>query len=166
MRGNPRQRFRRHGRHQAMADHPQDARYSWSRRDGFSAQRKMRYFMLKRQQLSRDDALYAIENGDFSASLLSAGPNVAVVMSQDWCSQWTAMRSWLKTMEKNIAGVNDDITVFEFVYNQIDIFHQFLDLKENSWGNRFVPYIRYYRGGELIGESNYISADDFVSRFS
>lgn len=122
--------------------------------------------MLKRSQLSRDDAISAIENGEFPETLLSAGDRVAVVMTQDWCPQWTAMESWISGMEKESESGDEDIFIFEFVYNRSDLFDRFLALKEDRWRNRLIPYVRYYMNGILVDESNYISANEFARRFS
>jgi hypothetical protein len=35
--------------------------------------------------------------------------------------------------------------------------------KEDVLGNRSVPYVRYYRGGVLTGEGNYVSKAAFVA---
>ncbi len=49
-------------------------------------------------------------------------------------------------------------------YDRESFFEDFMEFKENVFGNRSVPYVRYYRDGELIAESNYISRQGFLSK--
>jgi hypothetical protein len=56
-----------------------------------------------------------------------------------------------------------------FLYAEYDLepwFESFMAFKEDSFGNREVPYVRYYREGVFSGESNYLSADGFTTRLT
>jgi hypothetical protein len=54
---------------------------------------------------------------------------------------------------------------FYLVYDEEDFYEPFMAWKEDVLGNRSVPYVRYYRGGVLVAESNYVSKDGFVANF-
>ena len=119
--------------------------------------------MIQRLKLNREQAMFAIQNGEFPEELRNVKNHVAVVMTQDWCPQWSAMSSWLGTLTEKKQEM--DIDVFELVYNNVDFFDEFLSLKENQWGNALIPYVRYYINGELVRESNYLSAEAFLEVF-
>jgi hypothetical protein len=42
----------------------------------------------------------------------------------------------------------------------------FMTFKEETFGNREIPYVRYYRNGSFSRESNYISLDGFKDRLA
>lgn len=111
-----------------------------------------------KKTLSRQQALHAIERGEFGPEVVCSDRKVAVIMTQDWCSQWQSMCVWLPQIEDE-PGLH----IYEVVYNQLDCFEEFLDLKENKWGNSQIPYIRYYVGGKLVCESNYATRETFLS---
>ena len=117
--------------------------------------------MVRRAKLAEEQAMYAIQHGDFPEELRKSQKNVAVVMTQDWCPQWGAMSSWLETLK------DDDLLldIHILIYNQESYFEEFLHFKETSWRNALVPYVRYYADGELVRESNYVSQSEFLNSF-
>jgi hypothetical protein len=74
------------------------------------------------------------------------------------------MDEWLSTFEREdrTPGLID---VYELIYNRKDYFHQFLHFKETVWRNPLIPYVRYYRDGMLVDESNFVSQREFLRRF-
>ena len=40
-----------------------------------------------------------------------------------------------------------------------------MQFKETHFGNYEIPYIRYYKNGTLVSESNYTTSADFLARF-
>jgi hypothetical protein len=113
--------------------------------------------MIKRHVLTEEQILYVIENGEFGEDVLSNG-NVVVIMTQDWCPQWTHMQSWIYDL-----AADDTVDIYELIYNKINNFSDFVYFKENSFGNHEIPYLRYYRNGKLINETNYINMTGFKS---
>lgn len=105
--------------------------------------------------ITREQALTAVECGEFGSDVAASEQRVAVVMTQDWCPQWAAMRQWLYTLEI-------DAGLYELVYNKTDFFDEFRIFKETKWNNELIPYVRYYRRGKLSAESNYVSQDRFL----
>jgi hypothetical protein len=112
---------------------------------------------MKRKMLSKEQALIAMQNLEFSADVTASNNNAAVVMTQDWCSEWMAMKRWMDSME-DIKGLD----IYELIYNTVDYYNDFLQLKEKSWKNYLIPYIRYYADGVLIQQSNYVNKEDFM----
>jgi hypothetical protein len=112
---------------------------------------------MKRKILSKDQALRAVQNLEFSSDVTTSSNKVAVIMTQDWCSEWMAMKRWMDSME-DIKGLN----IYELIYNTVDYYSDFLQLKEKSWKNNLIPYIRYYADGVLIHQSNYVNKEDFL----
>jgi hypothetical protein len=121
--------------------------------------------MLKRAKLTEEQARYAMEHGEFGEDVRTADANVAVVLTQGWCPQWTSMNVWLGFMKRRGNPKELDVTVFEFVYDAVDFFGEFLAFKERRFGNDQIPYIRYYADGALVSESNYTTSKDFLRRF-
>ncbi len=108
--------------------------------------------------LTDDEVYHAIETGEFSVKVIHSRARVAVVMTQDWCTQWMSMRSWLDSLDES-----SEIDVYEVIYNTARYFSDVLDLKENRWGNASIPYVRYYVDGRLVRESNYVTKDTFLA---
>jgi hypothetical protein len=110
------------------------------------------------RKLSESDCRACIEAGDFPAGVIGAAESVAVVMTQSWCSQWAWMRSYLEA-----EADGGDLAVFWVEYDQEGFFEPFLAFKENVFGNREVPYVRYYRGGSLAAQSNFVDRGRFLT---
>ena len=106
-----------------------------------------------------------MEHGEFEDSVIAAAPNVAVLLSQDWCSQYSALDWYLGDLAAHPHPSHPAITVFELLYNKVDYFEAFMRFKETRWRNYEIPYLRYYRGGKLVGESNYVGPERFLDYF-
>jgi hypothetical protein len=113
------------------------------------------------RKLAKDECLGLLRGGEFPGSVLGAAEAVAVVLTQSWCPQWAWMRSYLAEFPPD-AGRE----VFWVEYDLEDFFEPFLDFKESTFGNDQVPYVRYYRGGKLAAESNYIDEGGFLRLLS
>lgn len=113
---------------------------------------------MKLKQISIENALLATEKGEFSDELIKSKDKVAIVLTQDWCPQWSSMQGWMEAMEEN-----SELDIYYLEYNTTSIFLQFMDYKENYWGNNQVPYVRYYSGGKLISQTNYVGKGAFLS---
>ena len=107
--------------------------------------------------LSDSQVYQAIDNGEFGPDVISSNIKTAIIMTQDWCHEWTSMKQWLTTL-KDL----ENLDIYELIYNRASYFNDFLPLKEERWQNRLIPYIRYYDNGHFSGESNYVSRDDFL----
>ena len=115
------------------------------------------------RKLTEAECRAAMETGDFDAALVS-GPAAAIVLTQSWCPQWTAMKAYLPKVEEELGDVKlyyveYDIERWENLENEA-----FMLFKENTYNNRAIPYVRYYRNGVYGRDSNYISVDGFISR--
>ena len=120
--------------------------------------------MVTRNTLTEEQAKAAIAEKEFPESVRSASDYVAVVLTQGWCPQWVAMKTWLRGMEKK--GAPDlDVVTFELVYDKVAYSTEFQRFKETVLGNSLIPYVRYYYRGSLIHESNYVSGDTFLDTF-
>lgn len=113
--------------------------------------------MINRKLIQKDQALYAIANGEFESNILSSKSSVVIIMTQDWCPQWMSMKSWIYGLE-----IDKDIEIYELEYNKVDYFEDFMSFKENQWGNNNIPYLRFYKDGILNKEENYISDSEFI----
>ncbi len=114
--------------------------------------------MLNRKQITREQALYAIENGEFGREMVASKSRVVIILTQSWCPQWRHLKSWVYEM---VTSANIDI--YELEYNTVDYFQSFMNFKEQKWHNYDVPYLRFYQEGSLIKETNYIGRQQFAS---
>lgn len=101
--------------------------------------------------INEDQAHSAIRTGEFGRDVVASNTVVIVVMTQDWCPQWIYMSTWIPALQSE-SGVD----IYELIYNREEYFHDFLRLKEGLWGNYAIPYLRYYRAGELVAVSNFV----------
>lgn len=108
-------------------------------------------------KITIQQAREAMERGEFGDEVVRAHARVAVILTQDWCPRWAAMRQW-------IYELNDDFALFEFVYNKTELFESFMAFKEKVWGNDRIPYIRFYRDGKLFSQSNDLTREEFLKR--
>ncbi|TVQ40335.1 MAG: hypothetical protein EA384_03505 [Spirochaetaceae bacterium] len=122
--------------------------------------------MLERRQLSVSEAQAAMVNGEFDNSVKAAAPRVAIILTQSWCPQWPAMEKWMRSLQRGGKPAEHEIIVFDFVYDRVDFAREFTAFKERVLGNSLIPYVRYYRNGTLVHESNYIDSRGFLQVFS
>ena len=117
------------------------------------------------RRLTEAECQAAMKTGDFDATLVS-GPAAAIILTQSWCPQWTAMKAYLPQVE----AVLGDVRLYYVEYDIEDWAslknEAFMTFKENTFNNRQIPYVRYYRNGVYSRDSNYISLDGFKSRLS
>jgi hypothetical protein len=118
--------------------------------------------MVVRKALTRAQAERAMHLGEFDESVTRAAPRVAVVLTQDWCGQWAAMDRYLDELAASPAGPDGGLAVFHLVYNTAEYFREFLSFKESVWRNALIPYVRYYRNGRLVAQSNFVSRKQFL----
>jgi len=109
------------------------------------------------KKLSAEHCLALIDEGDFGPDILGAADAVAVVLTQSWCPQWTWMHGYLTALPP-IVGTE----IFWVEYDKERFFEPLMRFKESVFGNNQVPYVRYYRGGKLATESNYIDKGGFL----
>ncbi len=117
--------------------------------------------MINRKLIQREQAIKAIENGEFESEMLTSASRVVVILTQDWCPQWHDMRGWLYQLD-----IREDVDIYELEYNKTDYFDEFRNFKENQLGNDTIPYIRFYKEGVFYRASNYISEDQFFEILS
>lgn len=110
------------------------------------------------RKLEQAQCEQAMRDGEFGADVIKAGPRVVVVLTQSWCPQWDMMLPWLDDAARE-AGA----TAFYLEYDQEPFFEEFMAYKEDVLGNRSVPYLRYYRDGALVAQTNYVSRGAFTA---
>jgi hypothetical protein len=107
------------------------------------------------KEITREQAFHAINTGEFDNDVIASEKKVAVILTQDWCPKWHSMRAWVHTLE-------GDFSLFELIYNQVEYFDEFRKFKESKWKNGIIPYIRYYRDGKFVHETNNVSREEFL----
>lgn len=94
---------------------------------------------------------FVIKNKAFPEDMLKE--KTAIIMTQEWCPQWKAMKKW-------VTGIKD-VAIYVHVYDDTSEFKEF---KEKNWNDK-IPYVRYYKDGKFICDSNYLSKEEFLKRF-
>ena len=108
-------------------------------------------------QTLTDDQLDALlSEGEFPESVRLAAPTVVVIMTQDWCGQWADMKTYL-------PDFTDRAAIFTAEYNLLPDFERIMAFKEDVLKNRHVPYLRFYRDGKLVRQSNWLPRGSFAS---
>ena len=107
------------------------------------------------RKLTKDECIAAITQSDFDP-LEGTG---ALILTQSWCSQWTAMKNYLEQADKIGA-----ITILYVEYDKEPFYQEFMQFKEDTYGNREIPYVRYFKNGVFSGDSNYVSFEGFLHR--
>lgn len=103
----------------------------------------------------------ALSRGEFEADVLGSAASVAVVLTQSWCPQWVWMRSYLEGLPDS-----PEYRVYYLEYDREPFYEEFLAFKEDTLGNREIPYVRYYRDGHLNAQTNFIAKDGFLKRLA
>jgi hypothetical protein len=114
--------------------------------------------MVRNAIITKDQLLSAIKNGEFGRDVISSQNIVVVVMTQDWCPQWTSMKNWLYSIQSD-----KNIDIYELVYNKSNYFYEFKSFKETRWKNFDIPYLRFYKNGSMCKQTNYISENEFMN---
>jgi len=109
-------------------------------------------------EITDAQAEFIIENKEIPDEIINAGDKVALVLTQNWCPQWVAMKIWL-------PKIHDGIKIFYQCYNVKPYSNKLMKVKETIFGNDLIPYVRYYRNGEFVHETNYEGKDGFLSHF-
>jgi hypothetical protein len=112
------------------------------------------------RKLTEEECRFAMKEGEFGPELLNSAPSVAVILTQSWCPQWKTLYGYLPALEQKIPQAG----IFYIEYDKEPWFEEFMAFKENTFRNREIPYVRYYRGGSWLRDSNYIAFEGFLSR--
>ncbi len=115
-------------------------------------------------ELSNEDCLFAIEHGEFAGEICGKTPNTAIILTQSWCPQWTAMRRYLDEALKKAQEASIDLSIFFVEYDKESWSKEFMTFKEDRFKNREIPYVRYYQNGIFSEDSNFISLGGFLKK--
>jgi len=105
------------------------------------------------KQIEKEQALYAINQGEFGDDIIRSAERVAVILTQSWCPQWHSMQHFIADFP--------EAEVYVLEYDRTDYFDQFREFKERVLGNDQIPYIRYYHRGILMAQSNAVHQEQF-----
>lgn len=108
------------------------------------------------RSLSDEVLRRTMEEGEFPEEVRLAAEKVVVVLTQDWCSDWLAMEPFLGDFAQQVA-------VFVLEYNRHPDFEAILEFKEEVFGNREIPYLRYYHQGRFIVATNQLPRGTFAA---
>jgi hypothetical protein len=118
-----------------------------------------------RTELTAEQAGRIMKAGDIPPEMSGISGRVAVVLTQSWCPQWQAMDGYLGRMQEAQSPETADLTVFYLRYDLLPFSEEFTVFKEKRYANDQIPFVLYYRGGELKETSNYVSESGFLGLF-
>lgn len=118
--------------------------------------------MITFYNMTDEQMLETVENKELPQSLLSKSKNVIAVFTQDWCPDWHGVEKDLKKNE----NYSDDIVVYVAIYNTSKHSESIMNFKETVWNNALIPYIRCYKDGVLVKESNAMAFERIVRAFN
>lgn len=122
--------------------------------------------MIQRKKLTEDQAREAMSTGEFTGSVRASAPRVAVILTQGWCGDWRAMERWLEKLPRDGTPESDSpIDIYELLYDRIAFFDEFRSFKERVFRNSLIPYVRFYRNGVFLSDSNHLEEQAFFQRF-
>jgi len=86
--------------------------------------------MIEIRSISEKQAKDAMSNGEFGREVIASATHVAVILTQDWCGQWIALKHDLRRLEKKGLPEEFDLHVYELMYNLEPYFREFMAFKE------------------------------------
>lgn len=112
--------------------------------------------MITLKELEVSDLLEAMGAGEFSEKIRTSAACVVIILSQGWCGEWKILYKRLQKVADRDQSHRPDIDVRWALYDRLSIMDEFREFKEKVWENGKIPYLRYYRDGELIDTSNFV----------
>lgn len=116
------------------------------------------------EKLTKADCFFTVEHGEFAEGICGKTPRTAIILTQSWCPQWTAMSRYLDDVQKKAEEADIDLSIFFIEYDKESWGEEVMTFKENEFKNREIPYVRYYHDGKCIEESNFISMNGFLKK--
>ncbi len=116
-------------------------------------------------EITEAQARQAMAEDEFGEDVRASSPMTAVILTQGWCPQWVMMNGWLKSAGRKDTDDGLELDVHILVYDRVPYSGEFTRFKEQVFGNNQIPYVRYYKNGTLIDETNYLSKKHFLAVF-
>ena len=112
------------------------------------------------REFTDEECLEIVRLADIPESIRRSSDRLATVFTQSWCGDWRWMRRYIMRID------DPRVEVLYVEYDTKPFFDEMKSTKEHEFKNGTIPYIRFYRGGELVNESNLIwSKRKFLKRF-
>jgi len=112
------------------------------------------------QEFTDEQCHEIMELGRIPEAIAASTPKVAVIFTQSWCADWTAMGRYIERIE------DPDLSVFFVEYDKKPFYEEMKAFKEETFRNGSIPYVQYFRNGELVNRSNYVVLKrGFLKRF-
>ncbi len=118
--------------------------------------------MITFQNMTDQEMLETAQNGEIPASLLAKSKNVIAIFTQDWCPDWHRTEKDFKSHQ----DYSEDILVYIAIYNTSIYSEQVMAFKEDVWKNGLIPYIRCYKNGTFLKDSNAMAFERIVKAFN
>jgi hypothetical protein len=108
------------------------------------------------KHITDNQASECMKKGEFGPEICKSKSFVVIILTQSWCPQWSGV-------EKMISALKDNsIDAWVYIYDKSPLFDPFMHFKESVLGNENIPYLRYYKNGMLIHQSNAVDEDQFI----
>ena len=121
--------------------------------------------MIEVENIPEESVQNLLQRGEFDSEIRESAVYTAVVLTQSWCPQWTMLQRGFERLAEKGEPEEARLKVWTLEYDRHPDFETIRRFKEEQFGNREVPYIRYYRNGNFLGDSNFVSWKKLLSRF-
>lgn len=118
--------------------------------------------MLTFKTIDEKEMQIIIDTKEVSDNIKNASENVLAIFTQDWCGDWKGLERELNANENNS---DIDITIFICMYNQTSLYEPFMNFKETVWKNALIPYLRYYKNGSFVKDTNHLPFQRLIKAF-
>ena len=119
--------------------------------------------MITFKTIDDNEMKYIMENKEVSNDIKNTSEKVLAIFTQDWCGDWKGLNRELNANEQNS---DIDLTVFICTYNESSLYEDFMNFKENEWKNELIPYLRYYKNGSFIKDTNHLPFQRIMNVFN
>ena len=118
--------------------------------------------MLTFKTIDEKEMQNIIGTKEVSDDIKKSAENVIAIFTQDWCGDWKGLDRELKANEEKSPI---DITIYICMYNQTSLYEPFMNFKETVWNNGLIPYLRYYKNGSFVKDTNHLPFQRLIKAF-
>ncbi|WP_295162292.1 hypothetical protein [uncultured Brachyspira sp.] len=118
--------------------------------------------MLTFKTIDEKEMQNIIDTKEISDNIKNDSENVIAIFTQNWCGDWKGLQRELNANEKTCPI---DITIYVCLYNESSLYESFMNFKETVWNNDLIPYLRYYKNGSFIKDTNHLPFQRLIKIF-
>ena len=118
--------------------------------------------MLTFKTIDDKEMQHIMDTKEVSDDIKKSSENVLAIFTQDWCGDWKGLQ---RELNANKDNSNIDIAIFICMYNESPLYEPFMNFKETVWNNYLIPYLRYYKNGSFVKDTNHLPFQRLIKAF-